>query len=157
MSLSNYSQIRVSSHCDENSIAKYHIKWLKIYNLTNLTCKNLTFYTTLTHWGRRQSKRLILLTNIDKKSLETEFTSAICRPTGNKWQSKTLFLAIFDLCQLLRAFLIAAYQVCLRALRRFCCVLYNVLISSEGKYSHKKCNPFLAEKIPSDILYMRGS
>ena len=36
---------------------------------------------------RRQSKMLILLTNIDKKSLETEFSIVICRPTGHKWQS----------------------------------------------------------------------
>ena len=28
--------------------------------------------------------------------LETEFLIAICHPTGDKWQSKTLFLAIFD-------------------------------------------------------------
>ena len=27
--------------------------------------------------------------------LEAEFLIAICRPTGDKWQSKTLFLAIF--------------------------------------------------------------
>ena len=39
---------------------------------------------------------IILSTNIDKKSLETEFLIAICRPTGDKCQSKTLFLAIFD-------------------------------------------------------------
>ena len=30
------------------------------------------------------------------KSLEADFSIAICRPTGDKWQSKTLFLAIFD-------------------------------------------------------------
>ena len=34
--------------------------------------------------------------NVDQKSLETEFLIAICRPTGDKCQSKTLFLAIFD-------------------------------------------------------------
>ena len=34
--------------------------------------------------------------NVDQKLLATEFSIAICRPTGNKWQSKTLFLAIFD-------------------------------------------------------------
>ena len=39
---------------------------------------------------------LILSTNINKKLLETEFLMAICRPTGNKWQLKTLILAIFD-------------------------------------------------------------
>ena len=38
----------------------------------------------------------ILSTNVGKKSLETEFLIAICRPTGDKWQSKTLFLVIFD-------------------------------------------------------------
>ena len=39
---------------------------------------------------------LILSTNVDQKSLETEFSIAICRTTGDKWQSKTPFLAIFD-------------------------------------------------------------
>ena len=48
--------------------------------------------------GRRQLKMPILSTNLDKKSLETEFSIAICRPTGDKWQSKTLFLEIFDPC-----------------------------------------------------------
>ena len=52
-----------------------------------------SFYTS----DRRQSKTLILLMNIDKKLFETEFLIAICRQTGDKWQSKTLFLAIFDL------------------------------------------------------------
>ena len=45
---------------------------------------------------RRQSKALILSTNIDQKSLETEFLIVICRQTGDKWQSKTLLLVIFD-------------------------------------------------------------
>ena len=47
---------------------------------------------------RQQSKMLIISPNKDQKLLETEFSIAICRPTGDKWQSKTLFLAIFDLC-----------------------------------------------------------
>ena len=34
--------------------------------------------------GRRQSKTLILSTNVDQKSLGTEFSIAICRPTGDK-------------------------------------------------------------------------
>ena len=38
----------------------------------------------------------ILSRNIDKKSLETEFLIVICRLTGEKLQSKTLFLLIFD-------------------------------------------------------------
>ena len=43
---------------------------------------------------RRQSKTLILLTNVDHKWLETEFLIAICCLTDDKWQSKTLFLEI---------------------------------------------------------------
>ena len=49
----------------------------------------------LTTSYRRQSKTLILLTRVDKKSLETEFSIVICRQTGDKWQSKTLLLSIF--------------------------------------------------------------
>ena len=48
--------------------------------------------------GRQQSKTIILSMSVDQKSLETEFSFAICRQTGNKWQSKTLFLKIFDPC-----------------------------------------------------------
>ena len=39
---------------------------------------------------------LILSKNGDQTSIETVFLIAICRPTGSKWQSKTLFLLIFD-------------------------------------------------------------
>ena len=39
---------------------------------------------------------LVLSNYIDKKSLETECSIAICRPIGDKWQSKPLFLAEFD-------------------------------------------------------------
>ena len=46
--------------------------------------------------GSRQSKTPILSRNVDQKSLETEFSIAIYRHTGDKWQSKTLFLSIFD-------------------------------------------------------------
>ena len=38
---------------------------------------------------------------IKKKSLVTVFSIAVCRQTGDKWQSKTLFLTIFDLCLLI--------------------------------------------------------
>ena len=48
--------------------------------------------------GRRQSKTPILSRNVDQKSLETEFSIAFCRQCGDKWQSKTLFLSIFDPC-----------------------------------------------------------
>ena len=46
--------------------------------------------------GRRQSKTPILSRNVDQKSLETEFLNTICRQYGDKWQSKILFLSIFD-------------------------------------------------------------
>ena len=46
--------------------------------------------------GRRQSKTPILLRNVDQKSIKTVFSIAICRPTGDKWQSKTQFLSFFD-------------------------------------------------------------
>ena len=39
---------------------------------------------------------LILSTKVVQKSLETEFLIAIGCLTGDKWQSKTLFLVIFD-------------------------------------------------------------
>ena len=38
----------------------------------------------------------VLSRNVDQKSIETVFLIAICRPTGDKWQSKTRFLSIFD-------------------------------------------------------------
>ena len=44
---------------------------------------------------RRYSKS-IPSTYVDQQSLETEFSFAICRPTGDKWQSNTLFQAVFD-------------------------------------------------------------
>ena len=52
--------------------------------------------TTIYTPGRRQSKTPILSRNVDKKSIETVFSIAICRHTGDKWESKTLFLSIFD-------------------------------------------------------------
>ena len=61
---------------------------------------------------RRQSKTLILSTNVDQKLLETEILIAIRRPTGDKWQSKTLSLEFFiRVHRLLRTFSIAAYPV----------------------------------------------
>ena len=37
----------------------------------------------------------ILSKDVDKKSTETVFSMVICRHTGDKWESKTLFLSIF--------------------------------------------------------------
>ena len=64
---------------------------------------------------RRQSKTLVHVA-IDEhgsKSLEIVFSIAICRLSGDKWQSKILFLTIFDLrSSVLLTFSIAAYPVC---------------------------------------------
>ena len=64
----------------------------------------------ITTSGRRQPETLVF--TMEMVSLETKFSIAICRPPGDKWQLKTLFLATFDLClRLLRAFSVAAYPV----------------------------------------------
>ena len=39
---------------------------------------------------------LMLSTNVDPRSLETELLTAVYRPTGDKWQWKTMFPAICD-------------------------------------------------------------
>ena len=40
----------------------------------------------------------ILSKNVDQRLIETVYLIAICHETGDKWQSKTLFLSVFDLC-----------------------------------------------------------
>ena len=45
---------------------------------------------------RRQSSHYLQLKNKDQKSLETVVSNAICRQSGDKWQSKTLFLMILS-------------------------------------------------------------
>ena len=55
----------------------------------------------------------ILSRNADQKSIETVFWIAICRPTGDKCQSKTPLLSILiGVRRLLITFSIAAYPVC---------------------------------------------
>ena len=77
-----------TQHSDSNEslTSDPSIPSLRLYQLSH--CASLTP-------DRRQSKMLILSTNVDKKSLETEFLIAICRLAGDKWQSKTLFLGVF--------------------------------------------------------------
>ena len=91
------------------------------------------FYITL---DRQQSKTLLLSTNTDQTSLETEvFFIAICRQLGDKWQSKTLFLAFFNQCLSIvkSAFECRLYPVC----------KYHVL-SNRHTYSYKStvCTKF---------------
>ena len=51
-----------------------------------------------THRVGGNQKHYQLSTNAGQKSIETVFSIAICRQCGVKWQSKTMFLTIFDLC-----------------------------------------------------------
>ena len=62
--------------------------------------------------GKRQSKTLLTIDERRSNLLEKVFSIAICRQLGDKWQSKTLFLAIFDLrSSIVLTFSIATYQV----------------------------------------------
>ena len=71
-------------------------------------------------------------TNADQKSIETVFSIPICRQCGDKWQSKTLFLLIFDLrSSIVLAFSIAAYPVCLCNILTLCMdEKYNMYLHS---------------------------
>ena len=51
-----------------------------------LKTANSSSLVSLITADRRQLKTLISSTNVDQKSLETEFSKAICRPIGDKWQ-----------------------------------------------------------------------
>ena len=55
----------------------------------------VVFETSVITPDRLQSKTPYQLTNADPKSLETVFSIAIYRKSGEKWQSKTPFLTIF--------------------------------------------------------------
>ena len=52
--------------------------------------------TMNSHRNWWQSKTSILSTNVDQQYLETDFSIAVSRPTGDHWQSKTLVVAISD-------------------------------------------------------------
>ena len=74
------------------------------------------FYTgvkwSVPTWEGSNRKRYQPSTNVDQKSIETIFSIAICRQCCDKWQSKTLFLKMFDLrSSIVLVFSIAAYPV----------------------------------------------
>ena len=62
-----------------------------VYFITKCIIKGLTS-------DRHQSKKLVTSTNVDQRLLEIELLIANCHLTGDKWQSKTLFLAKFFIC-----------------------------------------------------------
>ena len=82
-----------------------HFSWFTLYQnaekcviifLSINTIKRIHYMNHTNTPGRQQSKTPILSRNVDQKSIETVFSIAICRHTGDKWESKTLFLSIFD-------------------------------------------------------------
>ena len=79
--------------------------------------------------------------NVDKKSIDTVFSIAICRQCGDKCQSKTLFLSIFYLrssivleFRLLPTqcdFLGVSFRVILWVLGKLCVVIQAMCIDGE--------------------------
>ena len=79
------------------SIGLHCIKIPKNVQLSFYLSLLLNVFITRNHTntpGRRQSKTPILSRNVDQISIETVFSIAICRHTGDKWESKKLFLSI---------------------------------------------------------------
>ena len=71
-------------------------------------------YAPLSYRTGGNRKRSEQSMNAVHKSLETVFSIAICRQSGDKRQSKTLFLTILDLrSSIVLTFTIAAYLKCL--------------------------------------------
>ena len=67
---------------------------------------------------RRYTKSLPS-TYVDQQSLETDISIAICRPTGDKWQSNTLFLAVLVRSSIVKSvFDCRLSGVCLQGLNR---------------------------------------
>ena len=86
-----------------------HLEMFRSMN-NDMTSRNFTDIISTRVGGNR--KRYQQSTNADQKSIETVFSIAICCQCGDKWQSKTLFLLIFDQrSSIVLAFLIAAYPV----------------------------------------------
>ena len=88
------------------------------------------FFYLLPHRVGGNRKRYQQSTNADQKSIETVFSIPICRQCGDKWQSKTLFLFIFDLrSSIVLAFTIATYPVRLHRI--------TILISEQLRFSER--------------------
>ena len=77
-----------------------HITYLELHCLEMVCLKEVQKSVSRTSKNRRTPDRrqlkTLISTKVVPKSSETEFSIAICRPTGDKCQSKTLFLAFFD-------------------------------------------------------------
>ena len=71
---------------------------------------------------------LLTIDKMDQKSLETVFLIAICRQSGDKWKSKSLFLMIFDLHSPIVLTFLIAYLLCVGwSTGRFCFRKFSTL------------------------------
>ena len=81
-------------------------------SLTSLNLEFTDISMISSHLIGGNQKLSLHLRNTDKKLLETVFLITICHQWGDKLQSKTLFLTIFDLSlKIVLTFLIATYTV----------------------------------------------
>ena len=97
-------------------LARLTRKWKKINIFENITalCSGLlnAYPNSLNTPDRRQSKTILTIDKRGSKSLETVFSIAICRQSGDKWQWKTRFSIFYLLLSTVLTFSIAAYPVC---------------------------------------------
>ena len=78
---------------------------------------------------KNRTHRIAAIEKERRSKIIREFLIAICRPTGDKWQSKTFFMAfVIRFCRLLRVFSIAAYLVysCSQFTVSVCCLFLAV-------------------------------
>ena len=103
------SRSRTSSASEDTLYIVAYILWRNDQTIS-ITIK----YAPLSYRTGGNRKRSEQSMNAVPKSLETVFSIAICRQSGEKRQSKTLFLTILDLrSSIVLTFSIAAFQKCL--------------------------------------------
>ena len=135
-SLLDHHRINIRSQLDSQRITKTLIRLRSCAASLYLCCLySIKSGSDLSHRVGGNRKRSLQSTNVDQKSLETAFSIAFCRQSGDKWQSKTLFLSIFDLrSSMVLTFSIAAYRVCLcYRLLSVCLNMYGTILMPNPK------------------------
>ena len=86
------------NHCPQYETGPFTL-WLWYFLLVDVVNLSRVFQIQVgwTHRKGSNRKRYSQSTNVDQKSIVTVISIAICRQSVDKWQSKTLFLMIFDL------------------------------------------------------------
>ena len=79
------------------SLGLLYFNYIMLFKVFLFVCVLMSLpIGVITTSGRRQPETLVL--TMEVVSLETKFSIAFCRPPGDKWQLKTLFLATFGSC-----------------------------------------------------------